>query len=428
MLASGSDKTVQVCDTDTGRVLTTLSGDGQGIASLTWSQDSSRLAYGEDDTSVVIWEVATSSRRSLGKRGIGGALSPQGDRLALGDSYKIRIIDADSGAEIKSWSNSEVCHNNPRWSPDGTRIASPSDYAVEVRNAATGFASFYPLAHSSHVEAFAWSPDGTQIVTGTEDNNLHLWDAVTGNPILMLRGATAKIISVAWSPDSTRIAVCSADGTVMIWDATPGFQVERAPALLESLLKRIAEKPDDAEALRLRAGVYARLVQWDNAAADANRLAGMKSPSRPGFFQAGWWVSESSGPDGRLLAPYDRDPFFSEADPAAAESAAVHWYISADDPNGYVPLAKSQPFYLTRIYASQQQTLAMQLEADAKLSAALWIDGVQVQDHTSALQPLTAGWHTVVVQLQEQSPAPSVLLRPRIGFYLRLRNVESGTP
>jgi WD40 repeat protein/serine/threonine protein kinase len=428
MLASGSDNTVQVRDAKTGRVLTTLSGDGHAIASLTWSQDSRRLAYGEDDTSIVIWEVATASRRPLGKRGIGGVLNPRGDRLALGDSYKIRIIDADSGAEIKSWSNSEVCHNNPRWSPDGTRVASPSDYAVEVRNAATGLASFYPLAHSSHVEAFAWSPDGTQIVTGTEDNNLHLWDAVTGNPILMLRGPTAKIISVAWSPDATRIAVCSTDGTVMIWDATPGFQAERAAALLESLSKRIAEMPQDGEALRLRAGVYARLDQWDNAAADVNRLAAVESPSEQGFFQAGWWISEPTGLDSPAPALDASSLFSGTADPTAAGSAdpaPVHWYVSADDPNGYVPLAKSQPLYLTRIYAPQPQAVAMRLEVDSKLRAALWVDGASVPDHALASLPLTAGWHTVVVRLQEQSPSSSVLLRPRIGFYLRLQSATT---
>ena len=46
-----------------------------------------------------------------------------------------------------------------------------------------------------------WSPDGKQIVTASDDDTAHIWDAATGEEVRQLVGHTDWVRSAAWSPD-----------------------------------------------------------------------------------------------------------------------------------------------------------------------------------------------------------------------------------
>ena len=303
------------------------------------------------------------------------------------------------------------------------RIASVSDYAVDVREAATGRAPFSPLRHTQRVQALAWSPDNKQLATATEDNQVHLWDAVTGNPILTLRGQAGPIHSVAWSPDGMQLAFAGSSGTIHIRDATRGYQIERAAALLPRLDSRITALPSDHEALRLRAGVYARLGHWNQAAADVESLERLAPEALPGFFQAGWWIADAGEPDSAAFDPRSRDPFGTGSKRSLPHGSApdvVRWYLSADDPNGYVPLAKDQPYYVTRVYALQEQEVELELDRPTQSRASLWVNGAPVPEPHPPTATLTPGWNTLVVRIEDGSPPSNVLFHPRAGFYLRL--------
>ena len=47
----------------------------------------------------------------------------------------------------------------------------------------------------------AFSPDGKQIVSGSYDNSVRVWDAVTGTVTSTLQGHSSGVMSVAFSPD-----------------------------------------------------------------------------------------------------------------------------------------------------------------------------------------------------------------------------------
>jgi WD40 repeat protein len=411
LASAGSDTTVRLWEARSGRPLATLPGNAREVAFLSWSPDSKRLAWDTDDGKVFLGEVATGSCRRAAFAGHGVAWSPQGDRLAVAEAYEVRVHDAQSGALSNSWTGTAFKKNWPCWSPDGRWIATMADYRVDVREAATGRARFAPLGHTQRLSALAWSRDGEQLATATEeDRRVHLWDAATGNPILTLPGHTGTIVSVAWSPDGRRLASASTDGTIQIWNATRGYEMERAPALLESLDARIAAQPRDREALRLRAGVHARRGAWDKAAADPERLVA------PGFFQAGWWVADPPEP-GSASPAISRDPFASDTAPW---QATPRWYLAADDPNGYVPLAQEPLYHLTRVYVPQGQEVDLRLERHPKLGARLWVNGTPVADSGFTPVKLARGWNTLALRIEDTSPPSNVLFQPRVGFYLRL--------
>ena len=51
----------------------------------------------------------------------------------------------------------------------------------------------------------AFSPDGKQIVSGSRDNTIKLWDALSGQETLTLKGHNRIVHSVAFNPNGTRI-------------------------------------------------------------------------------------------------------------------------------------------------------------------------------------------------------------------------------
>ena len=55
--------------------------------------------------------------------------------------------------------------------------------------------------HSSWVTSVAFSPDGKQIVSGSDDGTVRLWDAATGALQQPLERYSSWVTSVAFSPD-----------------------------------------------------------------------------------------------------------------------------------------------------------------------------------------------------------------------------------
>jgi WD40 repeat protein len=75
--------------------------------------------------------------------------------------------------------------------------------------------------HSELVYTVAFSKDGKQLVTGSFDNTIKLWDVAAGKEIKTFGGPAGHqkmVLSVAFSPDSRSIASGGADNTLKLWD------------------------------------------------------------------------------------------------------------------------------------------------------------------------------------------------------------------
>jgi len=108
------------------------------------------------------------------------------------------------------------------YSPNGLQMISGSnDKTIRIWDAETGTAVGNPLeGHTSMVASVAYSPSGRHIVSGSYDKTIRIWDAETGaavgNP---LEGHTSTVASVAYSPSGRHIVSGSWDKTIRIWDA-----------------------------------------------------------------------------------------------------------------------------------------------------------------------------------------------------------------
>ena len=149
--------------------------------------------------------------------------------------------------------------------------------------------------HGGVVFSVAFSPDGRTLASGSWDDTIRLWDAITGAPMRTLFGHTDNVFSVAFSPDGRTLASGSKDKTIRLWDVESG---EHKATLKEhnDVVDTVAFSPDG---LALVSG------SWD----DTLRLwdAGTGSHKTTIMERKGSVYSVAFSPDGRTLASAGAD-------------------------------------------------------------------------------------------------------------------------
>lgn len=202
------------------------------VSALRFRRDGQILASGSYDGSVRVWQMAWPagpndpvSGRLLRELRPGGKVSaldfsPDGKKLiSAGDEgQEITLWDVGSGEKLSRFSHGETGITSVSFSSDGKTIASGTRYSVWVRDTVSG--KGFKLAKAGTPVAFA--PDGRTLATGEWENDVHLWNAATGQELHVLRGHGSLISSLAFSPDGKTLASGSYDGSVRLWHAGSG--------------------------------------------------------------------------------------------------------------------------------------------------------------------------------------------------------------
>jgi eukaryotic-like serine/threonine-protein kinase len=107
------------------------------------------------------------------------------------------------------------------------RLASGSDdRQVQIWDALTGQNVFVYRAHQAQVWTVVCSPDGKLIASGTARQVAHIWNVTNGNTLFTYAKHTPAPLSLrfalAWSPDGKSLVSGGTDTTVQVWDATNG--------------------------------------------------------------------------------------------------------------------------------------------------------------------------------------------------------------
>ncbi len=246
------------------------------------------------------------------------AWEPGGNRIAsAGGDGRVRVWDADTGQTLLTYRGHTWLFENVNWPPtiyniawssEGLRIASAGDGTkVYVWDAATGQTIVVYEGHSgllANVFALAWSPDGTRIASACSaasiDKTVHIWDAITGKKLLHYDShygllPNFSVSAVAWCPDGTRIASTCGDKTIRIWNATNGKHISTLK-VHSNWVSNLAWSPD---------GRRIALANGDHTAQVWDTLTGGHVLTYPGHSESVRDIAWS--PDGSRLATASND-------------------------------------------------------------------------------------------------------------------------
>ena len=92
------------------------------------------------------------------------------------------------------------------------------------------------LGHTGSVRSVVFSPIGNQILSGSEDGSIRVWDGKTGSELnINFKGHKGKVCCIALSGDGKKLASGSSDNTVRLWDAETGKELVEPLIHIESI-------------------------------------------------------------------------------------------------------------------------------------------------------------------------------------------------
>jgi WD40 repeat protein len=208
--------------------LQTFEGHSDGVSSVAFSPDSTRLASASLDSTIKMWDVSSGACLQTFEGHsdwvTSVAFSPDLTRLAsASEDSTVKIWDASSGACLQTLESHSRHVTSVAFSPDSTRLASASwDMTVKMWDASSGACLQTLKGHSHWTNLVAFSTDSMRLASASWDCTIKIWDVSSGAYLQTLEGHSGLINSVAFSHDSKRLASASDDNTVKIWDANSG--------------------------------------------------------------------------------------------------------------------------------------------------------------------------------------------------------------
>ena len=139
-------------------------------------------------------------------------------------------------------------------------LAVASDNQIKLWDPLSGRLMRNLEGHTDRVDWVAFSPDGRQLASAS-DNQIKLWDAVSGRLLRSLEGSTGYVEAVvAFSPDGKQLASGSDGNSVKLWDLVTGRQLRTLEGH-KSFVTSLAFSPDGRQ---LASASYDRSVKlWD---------------------------------------------------------------------------------------------------------------------------------------------------------------------
>ena len=151
------------------------------IEAVAWSPDGKSLAVGDVVGTIRVLDVSTDP--------------PRLQRVLLGNRGPVHALD---------------------WSPSGKLASAGADLTVRAWDA-----DGQPLAlwrgHQAPVRSVAWSPDETQLVSGSEDRTVRLWQLSVDEGRVLCQDSAAGVTHVRWCAGGERILTASGQ-SACIWN------------------------------------------------------------------------------------------------------------------------------------------------------------------------------------------------------------------
>ena len=229
-LISGAGPSLQIVEVPSGRLVWSPPDLESPVRFAEFSPNGQRVVTvsGASSQDLDIWHAARGTRVIKGFQSLPHSydlqLSPDGRRIALGNTSDALVLSADSGRPVSELMKHESHILQFEFSPNGRELATASfDRTARVWESETGRPLIPRLRHGMEVTEAHFSPDGERLLTACQDGTTRLW-GLRGNEgaRLTLRHRLSGEIKVRVSADARHVLAFCASPTVRVWDIRSG--------------------------------------------------------------------------------------------------------------------------------------------------------------------------------------------------------------
>jgi WD40 repeat protein len=245
LVTTSFDGTIRVWDARMGSLVRVLRSEARssGPPPVVLSPDGKLLGARIVSGEVGIWDIDTG-------RQLGACKYPYGRSLEFSQDSSVLVVAGGTKVFLCNWkqpgSDKELDMDRTLYSfalsHDGTKIVTTSEDAeIQVWNAKTGDELTPLQGHTDSVLSAAFSPTENLVATGSKDKSARIWNLDTGT-VRVITTEANFIIEVRFSPDGSQLLTKNSEGLVEVWDAKAGKSIG---ALASSIFSGVASFSPD---------------------------------------------------------------------------------------------------------------------------------------------------------------------------------------
>jgi WD40 repeat protein len=168
-----TDPRTFIWNPETGGILAEIvDPNGNRISAIAWSPDGNMIAIANGASQLQIWNVSNT--------------------FSTGQVSLLSSFDNITAIALA-------------WSPDSSLLAYSGARDISILNITTRDIVQTFVGHTEPVLALAWQPSGNNLLSGSLDHTVRMWDVLTGLELSQVQ-TSGRVRAVAWSPDGTKIA------------------------------------------------------------------------------------------------------------------------------------------------------------------------------------------------------------------------------
>jgi WD40 repeat protein len=207
-----------------GRRLRILYG-GSNFFTFSFNTDGCRI-IASSFSNAQVWDAITGQlvkSYPTGRRfGMCSAMSPDSKLVAVGYNAQIRLLEADTGAELRRfWSQSGSISSarDVTFSPDGkTSVFASDDGTAKLFDVASGAELRIFKGDSQAISSVAFTRDGKWLAIGDKYRGVKLWEVNSPSEPIDLAEVNTAVYSLSFTADGKYLVTAGQDSTISLWD------------------------------------------------------------------------------------------------------------------------------------------------------------------------------------------------------------------